>query len=490
MRAIRPLLPTARPLPILGGVPGLIDRLRHRLFEPVDIASIVVVRFMFGVILVWEVRRYFTYGWIEKYWVKPDVHFQYYGFTWVHPLPPPWIHIVVAALGVLAVMIAVGFLYRAATLLFFIGFSYTFLLEQTRYLTHFDLVSLVSGFLVFIPAHRTFSFDAWLRPGLRCEMAPAWAVWLLRAQIGIPYFYAGIAKLHEDWLLGAPARVFMTEHRDVPWLGPLLNSEPGVWTIAYGGLLVDLLVVPFLLVRRTRVIGFCVAVLFHLLNAAIFNIGMFPWFMIAATTIFFAPDWPRRWRILEPAAAAAPGETPPAPLPPARPGLAGQYVAMGLLATYVAFQCLYPLRHYLYRGNVNWTEEGHRFAWHMILRRKRAKGIFVIAHPPTGKAWTVDPEARMPDWMASKMMTTPDMILQFAHDLAAEKAAGDYPGVTVKARIEASLNGRPPQTFIDPEVNLAAEPRSLRSAAWIVPLTTPLQPHMTLWGLPREEDVE
>jgi hypothetical protein len=447
---------------------------------------------MFGVILVWEVRRYFTYGWIDKYWVEPAFHFRYYGFSWVHPLPSPWMHVLMAALGVLALMIAVGFLYRAATLLFFVGFSYTFLLEQTRYLNHFYLVILVSGILIFIPAHRTFSLDAWLRPKIRCERTPAWSMWVMRAQIGIPYFYGGIAKLHKNWLRGAPARVFMAEHDDIPWLGPILNTEPGVWTIAYGGLLLDLFVVPFLLWRRTRVIAYCFAVLFHLLNSVIFNIGMFPWFMIAATTIFFSPDWPRRWRILEPAQPAPPGEdaAPPPPAAPPRPGLAGQYVAMALLGTYLTFQCLYPLRHYLYRGNVNWTEEGHRFAWHMILRRKRAKGVFVIAHPPTNQSWAVDPDARMPEWMAGKMMTTPDMILQFAHHLAAEKSARDYPGVTVKARIEATLNGRPPQTFIDPEVDLASQPRSLRRSAWIVPLTTPLQPHMTLWGIGKEDAAE
>jgi len=475
---------------------ALIERLRLRLFEPVDIASLVVVRFLTGAILVWEMRRYLASGWIDKYWVEPDVHFLYYGFTWVRPMSSPLMYALIAALGVLALMIAVGFFYRAAALLFCLGFSYTYLLEQTRYLNHFYLVILVTGMLVFIPAHRTFSVDAWLRPKIRSEQAPAWALWLVRLQVGIPYFYGGIAKLHEDWLLGASARVFMNVHSDAPVIGPWLNTEAGVWMIAYGGLLLDLLVVPLLLWRRTRVAAYCFAILFHLMNFTIFNIGMFPWFMIAATTIFFEPSWPRRWRILEPVAKPAEGAEgvgqPPAAalLPPPRPGLAGQYVAMTLLATYVTFQLLYPLRHYLYPGNVNWTEEGHRFAWHMILRRKRAKGIFVIMHPPTGRGWTVDPEARMPEWMASKMMGSPDMILQFAHYLAAEKAARDYPGVTVKARIQASLNGRPPQTFIDPEVDLAAEPRDLWPAHWIVPLTTPLQPHMVLFGVPGENEVE
>ena len=30
------------------------------------------------------------------------------------------------------------------------------------------------------------------------------------------------------------------------------------------------------------------------MNASLFQIGVFPWVMIFLTTIFFAPDWPRR----------------------------------------------------------------------------------------------------------------------------------------------------------------------------------------------------
>ena len=39
----------------------------------------------------------------------------------------------------------------------------------------------------------------------------------------------------------------------------------------------------------------CAAVVFNLINAAIFNIGIFPWFMLGATLIFFPPDLMRRF---------------------------------------------------------------------------------------------------------------------------------------------------------------------------------------------------
>ena len=61
-----------------------------------------------------------------------------------------------------------------------------------------------------------------------------------------------------------------------------------------GGFLVDLLFVFYLLNRRIGVFGFIVVSAFHFMNVRLFDIGIFPWFMIAATLIFFVPDWPVR----------------------------------------------------------------------------------------------------------------------------------------------------------------------------------------------------
>ena len=103
-------------------------------------------------------------------------------------------------LGLLAIFIIIGFLYRISAFLFFLGFSYIFLLDQTNYLNHFYLISLLSFILIWIPAHTNYSVDAALCPELKKDTIPAWALWLLRFQIGIAYFYGGIAKINPDWL--------------------------------------------------------------------------------------------------------------------------------------------------------------------------------------------------------------------------------------------------------------------------------------------------
>ena len=138
------------------------------------------------------------------------------------------------------------------------------------------------------------SLDAW-RGRAHCpETVPVWALWLLRAQVGIIYIYGGVAKLNGDWLRGEPMRTWLRHRVDDPSLASLVAEEWVVGLFSYGGLLFDLLVVPLLLWRRTRALAFVAALGFHLTNAALFQIGIFPWLMIAATTVFFTPDWPRR----------------------------------------------------------------------------------------------------------------------------------------------------------------------------------------------------
>src|SRR5688500_20305179 len=72
-------------------------------------------------------------------------------------------------LGLAAACVMAGFLYRIAAPVLFLGFTYFFLLEQTRYLNHFYLVCLISFLMCFLPAERAFSIDALLRRKIRSE---------------------------------------------------------------------------------------------------------------------------------------------------------------------------------------------------------------------------------------------------------------------------------------------------------------------------------
>ena len=440
----------------------IVKAIMSRLFSPVDIASLVYFRIAFGAIMLWEVYRYFMKGWIPRYYIDPTFFFHYFGFDWITPWAGNGMYIHFIVLGILAACIMLGLFYRVAATLFFLGFTYVFLLDQANYLNHFYLVSLVSFLMIFVPAHRAFSWDVIRKPSLRSDTAPAWALWILLFQIGIAYFYGGIAKLNWDWLAGEPMRMWIA-HR-----GAFYMQEWVVYFISYGGLLFDLLVVPALLWRRTRLIAFILVVWFNLANADLFSIGIFPWFMIAATALFFPPDWPRR--IINRIKGKEQGKKKMIRLAKPRIRRKERIIAI-LLPIYVLIQLLVPFRHLLYPGNVSWTEEGHRFSWHMKLRDKEATSVrFFASDSTTNETWGIDPDDYLSSRQMRKMPNRPDMILQFSHHAAEELRKKGYEDVEIRAEIMMSLNAREPQPFIDPNVNLAAEERNLRHADWILPL--------------------
>ena len=82
-----------------------------RLFQPVDGASLAVFRILFGAIMVWEVYRYFSNDWIQRYWVEPSFHFTYPRVRLGRALPGRWMEVAVR------VARSVGRLHRARALL-------------------------------------------------------------------------------------------------------------------------------------------------------------------------------------------------------------------------------------------------------------------------------------------------------------------------------------------------------------------------------------
>lgn len=436
----------------------------RRLFAPCDCASIVLFRIAFGAILFWEALRFYYHDRIYWDYIAPPFHFTYYGFEWVVPWSGQGMHMHLALFGIAAIGVMIGFLYRFSALLLFLTFSYIFLLDQALYLNHFYLVALLSFLMIFVPAHRAFSVDAWLWQGWRADFIPLWALWLMRIQVGIPYFYGGIAKLNQDWLRGEPLRTWLASRGEDFFLGSYFTQEWVVYFFTYGGLIFDLGVVPLLLWRKTRAFAFLCALAFNLTNAWLFDIGIFPWLMICATTLFFEPDWPRRWLGMPPTQI---------PSPRSEKISLGKKAWLVFLGVYLFFQLTLPFRHFFYPGVVHWNEEGHRFAWHMKLRDKEGLGLFYLVDPLTQERHLVNPEEWLTERQHRKMVTRPDMILQFAHDLARsyQEQTGRKPQVFVDLYV--SLNNREYRPLIDPREDLASKKRTLGHADWVLPLENP-----------------
>ncbi|PHN03632.1 hypothetical protein CRP01_25575 [Flavilitoribacter nigricans DSM 23189 = NBRC 102662] len=454
---------------------------RLKLFQPTDIASLVFFRVAYGVLALMDILSTYIYYHLQKNAFDPKAfQFTYYGFGWVQPLPEPLMSGLFISLILAAVAIILGRWYRTATLYFAVGFTYVFLLEKAHYLNHGYLFCWLAFIMVFLPADRNWSWSVWKKPERRLETIPFWCLLVLRFLIGVVYFFGGIAKINGDWLRGVPLVDWMAYKSSLPIIGPVLGLSWTPYLMAYVGLFLDLTIVLFLINRRTRPWAFGMAICFHLLNMLIFNIGIFPYLSVSLTALYFSPSFPRRignylagrfswlarlserWQQRMHQAPANTSYTWQADPRFRKPILTG-------LVILAAFYILVPLRHHLFPGNVAWTEEGHRYSWRMMLRSKQGRGHFRV-EDDRGMKEIVRPQEFLSDRQERKLYTHPDMILQFAHFLHDRYEREGKP-VAVFAEIEARLNDRPYQTYIDPSVDLAKEEWShTKPSDWILPL--------------------
>jgi hypothetical protein len=244
-------------------------------------------------------------------------------------------------------------------------------------------------------------------------------------------------------------------------------------------MLFDLIVVPGLLWRKTRFVAYLASLAFHIMNVTLWPIGVFPWFMMLATVVFFDPDWPRRlfrWK---------PVELRQQELRDGWVSVWGRRLLVTGLTTFVALHLLVPFRFHLYEGDVNWTEEAHHFSWHMLLRSKRCGVRLYATDPKTGRTGTIDLRKYVTPYQASRFGRKPRNIHQLARFVAKDLEAQGFEDVEIRALALISLNGRKPQLMVDPNVNLAAEPVTWGKPDWIVPLHEPLR--KPAWDVPLEE---
>lgn len=448
--------------------------LRARLFAPVDPASLVVFRVGFGLLMLASTVRFVANGWVREHFLEPTWFFSYWGLSWVRPGPPWIMYALHGVMGLSAACMAAGWFYRASAVLFFVGFSWAHFIDKTYWLNHYWLVTLVALLMIILPLGRVGSLDARLGRVPALRSLPAWALWLLRFQFAVVYFFGGVAKLSYDWLVHAqPLTIWLGAHGDFPVIGRWLTEKWFAYAMSWAGAVFDLTVVFFLLGRRTRPVAYAVALGFHVMTAMLFQLGLFPWIMSFGALLFFPPAWPRRFvgRWLPPSPSPSPGTTVGGGDASAS-GPRDSNAVLAALGAWALLQVLLPLRHHLYPGPLGWREEGFRFAWNVMLVEKNGSVDFVATEPTTGKRWVIAPTVYLTRYQAKMMATQPDMILQLAHHIAADLEARGARDVEVRADAHVAWNGRPSAVFVDGTVDLAQESDTLAPKRWIAPAPT------------------
>lgn len=274
---------------------------------------------------------------------------------------------------------------------------------------------------------------------------PAWCSWVMILQVTIVYFYATLAKFYPGWLSGTFVYNLLNNSVSNPTLNDIMTQKWFYLFITYAGMAFDLLVVPLMLFKRTRTIAFVASLIFHIFNSITLQIGIFPFFALSFAVFFYPADTMRKLFFKKKPFAEDAG----------KPTNENKSILLFFFAPYLILQLLLPLRHYIIKGDVLVTEEGHRLSWRMMLRSRGGYTTFKIIDKKTGKKLHFDTHRAFTHKQISSMETKPDMIWQTAQYIHKyfEKQGTD---VAVYANTSVNINGGPYVTLIDPTVDLAA----------------------------------
>lgn len=428
-------------------------------FKQIDNSALIVFRIFFGILITAESFGAILTGWVNNVLITPKFTFTFIGFDWLQP-QDEWMYIYYVVMGICGVLVAIGYRYRVSMLGFAILWTGTYLMQKSSYNNHYYLMILLSFIMVFLPANKSYAIDAKLRPEISSNAMPQWCSLLFIVQMAIFYSFASIAKLYPDWLDTTVVEILLRSKKDYFLIGPLMKMEWFHYFIGYSGIIFDFLIVPLLLWRKTRVYAFFGAIFFHLFNSVVFQIGVFPFMSLALCVFFFEPITIRnlflkRKELYNASAVVLPK---------------GSSLVKIALITYVVWQVFMPLRHWVIKDNVLWTEEGHRMSWRMMLRYKSGIAQYTVVDSVSNEEIRIKLEDYLTKKQIAHASTKPDFIWQFAQRLKQEYYIEKGLDVAVYVDCKISVNGRPFQPLIDSTVDLGkVKWDAFRHHNWILP---------------------
>ncbi|MCZ4407703.1 HTTM domain-containing protein [Cryomorphaceae bacterium 1068] len=444
------------------------SKLTAYLEQSVSIAPLVSFRVAFGLLMLFSTLRYIALGWVDTQLIDPILHFSYFGFDWVKPLPGLGMYVVFWAMAVACVAIVLGWYYRFFAVLFFLCFTYVELIDITYYLNHYYFVSIVSFLMILVPSNRYFSLDAKRIPAIRQKKVERWCILIFKVQIAIVYVYAGLAKINTDWLLEAlPLAIWLPAKSSIPLIGDFFKYEFTAYLFSWFGMLFDTFIILGLLIKKTRWLAYIAVVIFHTLTGILFQIGVFPIVMIFAVTIFFSDSFHER--MINGLSKLFGQNQDDLQIPKTEPAKRKQKFLLPFLMVFFMFQLLFPWRYLLYPGNLFWTEEGYRFSWRVMLMEKAGTATFYVKDGETGREGSVVNHEFLNSHQEKQMAMQPDLILQYAHLLRDHYEEQGMKDPKVRAEVWVTLNARPAQLLIDPNVDLTSKKDGWAHKDWINP---------------------
>ncbi|MFT4699130.1 MAG: vitamin K-dependent gamma-carboxylase [Flavobacteriaceae bacterium] len=429
------------------------------LFKQIDNTGLTLFRIVFGLLITIEAFGAIATGWVRRVMVDPEFTFNFIGFDFLQNLQGPGMYAYFVVMGVFGLGVMLGYKYRMSMFAYAFLWTGAYLMQKTSYNNHYYLMVLLCWVMVLLPAHRRYSLDVKFKPSFKKLSMPQWCKWMLVLQVFIVFTYGAIAKWYPDWLNGTAPAMFMKSKSDYWLIGGLLQESWMHYSIAYFGILFDLLIIPMLLWKPTRLLGFYLSLFFHLFNSVVFQVGIFPYMSIAFALFFFSSESIQKLFKLQ------------AELYNKDEVLVPKYKNLLIFcgSLYFIVQIGLPLRHWGIKDDVLWTEEGHRMSWRMMLRAKSGTLTMHIENKETGERIIYNYRNHLSKKQARSLPTKADLMWQLAQRIKKEEnAKGNEIAIYVTSRV--SVNGGPFFPFINPEIDIASQKwKPYSHLDWILP---------------------
>lgn len=427
------------------------------LFREIDNSPLIAFRIFFGFLVACESFGAILTGWVKRVLIDPEFTFSFIGLEWLQPLPGYGMYFYFATMGFFGLAVMLGYRYRIAIICYTLLWAGVYFMQKTAYNNHYYLLLLISFLLIFLPANRYASLDVKQNRTKEENTMPYWINLLFIIQIAIVYVYASVAKFYPDWLDGTFTRNLLSYSTEISSLKKLFLQKWFYMFIAYMGILFDLLIVPLLLFKKTRILALIASLTFHLFNAVFLEIGIFPFFALTFALFFYEPETIRKLFFKSKTKIEDEALT---------QHTYGREIVYFLMIPYLIVQLVLPLRHHFIEGDVLWTEEGHRLSWRMMLRERGGYIIIRIKDLETGKETIYDYGKNLTNKQAQNLATKPDFIWQYCQRIKEEYK--EKP-IAIYIDCKNSINRKEYKTLIDPKFNMAnAEWSHFKHNEWIV----------------------
>jgi vitamin K-dependent gamma-carboxylase len=370
-------------------------------------------------------------------------------FYWVNALPQTPMYLLCIALIISSLAIILGIKYRISIFIFTLLYAYFLLLDVSFFNNHYYLIALISFLMSLTNADNAFTYSKLKNKDFSFQKIPKWQIDIIRFQILVVYFYAGITKLDPDWIKMNTVHEFLFHGIEFQ-NRPFLQNNLIVALVTYGGLIFDLTIGFALFFRKTRKIAFIFSVFFHLTNALILfpkGLYIFPYFMIFTGIIFFDDSLPQK--VLYNAFKIKTYEKDF--IQPK--SYVDRFIPIFLIF-YILFQILFPLRHHLIEGHCDWTGEAKNFSWRMKTPFKEIyKTSIIVKNKETGLPYNFSFNLKKEQFQ--KIVYEPKLIYQIAQYIKKNKP-DTIPdkNLIMNVVIIETMNGGSKYPAIDSTINM------------------------------------